>query len=125
MYEDDGEEKKDPTKVATPTGPLPSSNNNDGSSSSTGTGTSAGTGSKPELGNPLYCACVDGKYIYKDPTTQNEFLWDEDSKQWKPKNVFGSSVEYDGTSYTYRDPNDGTVFEWDSTKSAWFPKVIN
>jgi hypothetical protein len=79
-----------------------------------------------EVGNPKYCSYEDGQFIYKDPTTSNQFVWNETEKKWIPKTVLGgaSQVNFDHESncYTYTDP-DGTTFFWDPVKSAWFPKV--
>jgi len=79
-----------------------------------------------QIGNPLYCSYEDGKYVYKDPETSNQFVWVESERKWVPHTALGgqSEVSFDAesNSYTYTDP-EGTVFQWDPLKSAWFPKV--
>jgi hypothetical protein len=88
-----------------------------------------GDSEKPEnseIGNPVYCSYEDNQFIYKDPTTNNQFLWNEEKKRWIPKTVLGGSSEVtfdpEDNTYNYKD-NDGTTFEWDPNKAAFFPKV--
>lgn len=81
----------------------------------------------------------DGKsYIYKDPTTNVTYKFDQDKNEWLVKDTEETKVEdsgdnevktqegvfgFENDTHTYTDPNDGSVYFWDKEKNAWFPKV--
>ncbi|KAF3427299.1 hypothetical protein E2986_05133 [Frieseomelitta varia] len=81
----------------------------------------------------------DGKsYIYKDPTTNVTYKFDQDKNEWlvkdteetKEKDSGDSEIKtqegifgFENDTHTYTDPNDGSVYFWDKEKNAWFPKV--
>ncbi|XP_034190729.1 RRM1_TatSF1_like and RRM2_TatSF1_like domain-containing protein barc isoform X1 [Osmia lignaria lignaria] len=92
---------------------------------------------KPD--DPMKLYEFDGEsYIYKDPTTNVTYRFDQEKNEWvekkteetkgndsstneaKPQEgVFG----FENDTHTYTDPNDGSVYFWDKEKNAWFPKV--
>lgn len=89
--------------------------------------------------DPMKLYEFDGQsYIYKDPTTNVTYRFDQEKNEWvekkteetkgtdsstneaKPQEgVFG----FENDTHTYTDPNDGSVYFWDKEKNAWFPKV--
>ncbi|XP_076754489.1 RRM1_TatSF1_like and RRM2_TatSF1_like domain-containing protein barc [Xylocopa sonorina] len=87
----------------------------------------------------------DGQsYIYKDPTTNLTYKFDQEKNEWivkennetkdaneaKAEDTSGNEVKaqegvfgFENDTHTYTDPNDGSVYFWDKEKNAWFPKV--
>ncbi|KZC03769.1 PREDICTED: HIV Tat-specific factor 1 homolog [Dufourea novaeangliae] len=80
----------------------------------------------------------DGQsYIYKDPTTNVVYRFDQEKNEWVVKENIETKTEdenvdavkkegvfgFENDTHTYTDPNDGSVYFWDKEKNAWFPKV--
>ncbi|KOC64205.1 HIV Tat-specific factor 1 like protein [Habropoda laboriosa] len=89
--------------------------------------------------DPMKSYEFDGQsYIYKDPTTNVTYRFDQEKNEWmikdteetKEEDSSGSEVKaqegvfgFENDTHTYTDPNDGSVYFWDKEKNAWFPKV--
>ncbi|XP_018568713.1 HIV Tat-specific factor 1 homolog [Anoplophora glabripennis] len=58
--------------------------------------------------------------IYTEPGTNTQYQWDNERKEWTPRNniVYG----FEDDTHVYTD-SDGMKYFWDKEKTAWFPKV--
>ncbi|KAM3958848.1 RRM1_TatSF1_like and RRM2_TatSF1_like domain-containing protein barc [Aphomia sociella] len=63
--------------------------------------------------------------IYTDPTSQQKYIWNQESNSWTLKSgqdVPGRVYSYENDTHIYTEA-DGSKFFWDEDKKAWIPKV--
>ena len=58
--------------------------------------------------------------VYTDPTTQAQYILNEDKSDWIPreKKENDNQYKFDGKTYNYKDA-EGRLFKWDLDQKEW------
>lgn len=59
--------------------------------------------------------------IYTDPATSSQYIWDDSSSSWEPKQSSSDVTKnyvYDGNTYWYKDKS-GAKYRWNNASNQW------